>query len=226
MNNTTAKKTVKNTSSERSGKKMKIAIFGATGRVGTRVLQHLLNEGYEVTALVRSPEKLSAHKNLKVIVGDVTEFDNVEQTINGNSLVFSGLNTDKTTTLSVSIVHIITAMKKHKVERVVTIGTAGILDSRVEPNKLRYRSTESKRKTTAAAEEHEMVYRKLEQTTLQWTIICPTALLDESEVANYRYEIDFLPEEGREISVLDTAAFSFEVIKKGQFLQHRVGIAY
>lgn len=205
---------------------MKLAILGATGRVGSNVLEHTLAAGHEVTVLVRNSAKISPHKNLTIIVGDAKNYYDIERTIKGNSVVFSALNTDQTTTLSESIEHIIEGMEKHNIQRIVTIGTAGILNSRLESNKLRYLSTESKRRTTVAAEEHEVVYRKLKQTKLKWTIICPTALLDEREMGVYRYEVDFLPKEGRKISVLDTAAFSYSVIKNGDFVQYRVGLAY
>ena len=71
------------------------------------------------------------------------------------------------------------------------IGTAGILQSRTTPNSLRYQSSESKQKSARAAKEHHKVYDILKQTTLEWTIVCPT----------------YLPEGGAEISVPDTAEF-------------------
>ena len=45
---------------------MKIALFGATGRVGGEVLKLALVEGHEVTVLVRSPEKLVPHDRLTI----------------------------------------------------------------------------------------------------------------------------------------------------------------
>lgn len=205
---------------------MKLAILGATGRVGSVVLKKALADGHKVTALVRTVENIAPHENLKIIIGDAKDFHSIEQTIEGSILVFSALNTDKTTTLSQSIVHLIKAMQKHNTQRIVTIGTAGILNSRLEPGKLRYQSIESRQRTQTAAKEHEIVYRKLQQTSLDWTIVCPTALVNEDEVGTYRHEVDFLPEAGRKISVVDTASFSYEVITKHLFLQHRVGIAY
>jgi uncharacterized protein len=37
---------------------MKIALIGATGFVGSAILQEALERGHEVTAIVRHPEKL------------------------------------------------------------------------------------------------------------------------------------------------------------------------
>jgi putative NADH-flavin reductase len=52
---------------------MKIALFGATGAVGGYFLNKALTAGHEVTALVRSPKKLVAQPNLRVVKGNVTE---------------------------------------------------------------------------------------------------------------------------------------------------------
>ena len=50
--------------------------------------------------------------------------------------------------------HIIDGMKRHHVQRLITIGTAGILQSRLMPDQYRFESAESKRKSTRAAKEH------------------------------------------------------------------------
>lgn len=205
---------------------MKIAFLGATGRVGSAVLKRALDDGHEVCALVRDPEKITAHKNLTVIVGDAKSSASISSVLTDCDVVFNALNTDKATTLSEAIVHIVREMEQQNISRIVTIGTAGILNSRVEIGKLRYNSVESRQKTKVAAKEHEIVYRVLEKTMLDWTIICPTALLNKEETGIYKYQKDFLPEEGREISVLDTAALSYTALLNNLFIKHRVGIAY
>lgn len=204
---------------------MKLAIFGATGRVGGEILKRALAEGHYVKALVRS-EKLEAHPNLEVILGDVRNAIDVEKTIAGVDAVFSAIGTDRSTTLSDAAPLIVKAMEDHQVKRVITIGTAGILDSRLSPGLLRYEGGDSKRKMTFAAEEHETVYRLFEKTDLHWTIVCPTYLPDGEARGNYRAEKDLLPEEGKEITVGDTAEFAYRQLESQEFIQSRVGLAY
>ena len=67
---------------------MKIAIFGATGRVGSIFMQHALDEGYEVQALIRKGRDVTPHENLTIIRGDVTNIEDVNQTIDGCDAVF------------------------------------------------------------------------------------------------------------------------------------------
>ncbi|WP_163529569.1 NAD(P)-dependent oxidoreductase [Halobacillus ihumii] len=205
---------------------MKIAVFGATGRVGNRVVNQAAEEKIEVNALVRDRTKAqemipSAH----LIEGDVLNPEDVEATIHGCDIVFSGLGTDKTTTLSQAMPVIIRTMDKYDVERIITIGTAGILNSRIEEKSYRFQTSESKRRQTFAAEEHLFAFKALSQSGLSWTILCPTYLPDGEAAGSIRHEVNYLPADGKKITVGDTAQFAFDEIKKARFPQVRVGLS-
>lgn len=206
---------------------MKILILGASGRVGNRIVSYALHDGYHVTAFVRTPEKIQINnENLTILQGNVLNMDDIVRAMLGADVVISALNTDGTDTLSESMPLIIKAMENEGIKRIITIGTAGILQSRLTPNILRYQSIESKRKSTRAAEEHHKVFDLLKQSNLEWTIVCPTYLPDGEYFGEYRIERDFLPEEGVEISVQDTAEFAYSQIKSSEYIKSRVGIAY
>lgn len=50
----------------------KIAVFGASGRIGSRVVRETLARGHQVTAVVREPAALADHPDeLRVITGSV-----------------------------------------------------------------------------------------------------------------------------------------------------------
>ena len=204
---------------------MKLAIFGATGRVGSEILKRALEDGHQVTALQRSP-KLDKHPNLETVFGNVREGKDIERTVAGADAVFSALGTDKTTTITDALPFIIESMERHGIQRIITIGTAGILNSRLEEGKLRYQGGDSNRKLTFAAEEHEKAYRLLEKSNLEWTIVCPTYLPDGEAKGGYHVEKDFLPEGGKEISTGDTGEFAYQQLEDSTFVRSRVGIAY
>lgn len=204
---------------------MKIALFGATGRVGHRVLKIALDQGHSVTALVRSPEKLTEHNKLTVIEGDVRTEGDVINTISGMDVVLSALGTSKDT-LTESIPHIINAMNKTNIVRILTIGTAGILESRIESGKLRYQEKNTFRRSTYDVEEHHEAYNILKKSGLDWTIVCPTYLPDGDAEGSYRLERDYLPADGKQISVGDTAAFSLNELIASDYVGSRVGITY
>jgi putative NADH-flavin reductase len=206
---------------------MNILILGATGRVGRQIVTYALQDKHHVTALVRSPEKIQiTNENLTIIQGNVLNRDDILHAMIGIDVVVSALNTDGTTTLSESMPLIIEAMENVGIQRIITVGTAGILQSRTTPTILRYQSSESRRKSVIAAKEHHNVYDMLKQSRLEWTIVCPTYLPEGEYVGKYRVERDFLPENGVEISVPDTAEFTYSQLNNFDFVRSRVGIAY
>ncbi len=209
---------------------LNILVLGATGRVGSHVVSLALKDGHQVIALVRTPSKLNItdenFENLLVKQGNVLNREDIASAMAKADIVISTLNTDGASTLTDSFPLILQEMKKRKISRIITVGTAGILQSRLTPNLLRYQSSESKRKTTRAAKEHHNVLKILEQSDMEWTIVCPTYLPDGHYTGQYRVERDFLPDGGTEISVADTAEFTYQQIQSTKYLKSRVGIAY
>jgi putative NADH-flavin reductase len=74
---------------------MRITLFGATGAVGGHFLNKALAADYEVTALVRTPEKLNKHTNLSALKGGVTSSSDVAKVILGADVVVSCLGNAK-----------------------------------------------------------------------------------------------------------------------------------
>ncbi|MGF7036458.1 putative NADH-flavin reductase [Paenibacillus mucilaginosus] len=206
---------------------MKLFILGATGRVGTRFVADALRGEHEVAALVRQPNKMEVTgRKLTLIQGNAINKDDIRIAMQGADAVFSSLGTDGTTTLSESMYIVIREMKQQGIRRIVSVGTAGILRSRTNPDLYRYQSSESRRRSTFAAEEHRRVYELLLHSDLDWTIVCPTYLPDGDRLGTYRVERDYLPEGGTSISVADTAEFAYRQINSAEYNCSRVGIAY
>ena len=206
---------------------MNILILGATGRVGSQLVNYALHDKHHVTALVRSPEKIQINnEHVTIIRGNVLNKEDIERAMYGIDVVISTLSTDGAKTLSESMPHIIEAMENEGIQRIITVGTAGILQSRTTPDLLRYQSSESKRKLTRAAEDHHKVYDLLKQSSLHWTIVCPTYLPDGDRLGEYRVERDYLPVDGAKIHVSDTAEFTYKQIYSNKYIKSRVGIAY
>ncbi|RLL48447.1 SDR family oxidoreductase [Oceanobacillus piezotolerans] len=206
---------------------MNILVLGSTGRVGSQIVTYALRDRHHVTAFVRTPEKIQINdENLTIFQGNVLNKVDIVRAMHGIDVVISALNTDGTTTLSESMPIIIEAMENKGIQRIITVGTAGILQSRTTPNLLRYQSSESKRKSTRAAKEHHKVYEILKDSTLDWTIVCPTYLPDGERIGKYRVERNYLPENGAKISVPDTAEYTYNQIISSDYIKSRVGIAY
>ncbi len=205
---------------------MKIAVFGATGRVGRHFVELALEKGHELQLLVRNKQDWMDHDKLTIHIGDAREYSDIEKTLAGAEAVFSALGTDKTTTLADFVTALVPSMEKLRIKRVVTIGTAGILQSRTQPELYRFQSGESNRKLTFAAEQHAAVYETFRDSSLDWTIVCPTYLPDGPLTQEYRTEEDMLPVEGKQISTADTAHCAYTVLTESQSLRKRLGVAY
>jgi uncharacterized protein len=205
---------------------MNIAIFGASGRVGSIVLENALQHGHRINVLVRNPQKIKQHPNVTIYEGDILHREDVEKTIKSCGAIISCLGTDKNDTLSKSMPIIVAAMRTNHIKRIITVGTAGILQSRIDKSLFRFQSGESKRKRTRAAEDHLKAFLILQTTKMDWTIVCPTYLPDGTRRGSYRTEKNYLPEEGKSISIYDTGDFVYSQLESNTFLHSRVGICY
>lgn len=116
---------------------MKLAIFGATGGTGQHLVKQALERGHDVVAFARSPEKLQASgENLTVVQGDIQDADRVEETVAGADAVISVLGPTEnkpTFTVTAGTQHILDAMQKHGVDRLVVSAGAGVGDPEDEP---------------------------------------------------------------------------------------------
>jgi putative NADH-flavin reductase len=104
----------------------RLAIFGATGTVGSELLSQALAAGHEVRALVRNPSKLRVDDpRLTVLHGDVKDLIAVGATIKGCDAVLSALGatgTDDPNTRRTGTANVLTAMRENGIARVVVMG--------------------------------------------------------------------------------------------------------
>lgn len=109
---------------------MKIAIIGATGFLGSKLVKEAKDRGLEVTAIARNPEKLT--EEVQKVAIDVNEVGELTETLKGQDAVISAFNAGWTNPNlyddflkgSKSIQE---AVKKAGVERLLVIGGAGSL---------------------------------------------------------------------------------------------------
>ena len=65
-----------------------IVVYGASGEVGSHVVQEALDRGHRVTAVSRNPEKLEArHENLSIVKGDLLDPASVAGTVTHQDVV-------------------------------------------------------------------------------------------------------------------------------------------
>jgi uncharacterized protein YbjT (DUF2867 family) len=111
---------------------MKLALFGATGLTGGLVLSQALEQGHEVTVLVREPSRVSlSHSRLTVLGGSPTVSEDVERCVRRTDAVIHCLGIGgkgdgrPTTLVSDSVKVVLAAMAKHGVPRIVCMSNVG-----------------------------------------------------------------------------------------------------
>jgi putative NADH-flavin reductase len=105
---------------------MRLAIFGATGTVGTELLTQALGAGHHARVLVRTPSKLGErHARLTVLEGNVKDRDAVQDTLTGCEAVLSTLGAsgkDDPDTRCTGTANIMAAMPEAGIRRLVVMG--------------------------------------------------------------------------------------------------------
>lgn len=67
---------------------MNVIIFGATGGIGKWAVKHALEKGYQVTAYVRSPDKVKQQdEHLTVIKGEISDYETMRSALKGQDAV-------------------------------------------------------------------------------------------------------------------------------------------
>lgn len=110
-----------------------VTLIGASGFIGTAILNELLSRGHNVTAVVRNPEKISvSNPNLTIVKADVADTDALVEVCKGKDAIISAYNPGWTNpniydeTLR-NYPLILEAAKRSGVERLLCVGGAGTL---------------------------------------------------------------------------------------------------
>jgi uncharacterized protein YbjT (DUF2867 family) len=114
---------------------MKVFLTGATGFVGREVLQHAVDAGHQVRALVRSSPKFDARPELESVIGDATDPESLRGRLAGcdaaihligiirefpaRNITFRKLHTEATR-------NVLQAAKEQKVSRFLHMSANGV----------------------------------------------------------------------------------------------------
>ena len=113
---------------------MKIAVVGATGATGRRVVKHALAQGHFVTAVARHPERLPSADRLSFVRGDVLSPAGLTRAFNSVEAVISCIGPERNlspgTLMSVGVASILTECKRANVRRFILQSGIGLSDGR------------------------------------------------------------------------------------------------
>lgn len=214
---------------------MKLAIIGASGFVGSALVEESLNRGHAVTAIVRHPGKITVtHPNLTVKQGDIQDAGTVAQLVAGHDAVLSAFNAGwANPNLYDDFLNGSETIEKGTeaagVKRLLVIGGAGSLEAAPGVQLVDTPQFPADWKAGAtAARDYLNVLRK--NTTLDWTFLSPAINLAPGErTGKFRLgtEQPVFNEKGEStISVTDLAVAVLDEIEKPQFIQKRFTLGY
>ncbi len=207
---------------------MKIIIFGATGTIGRHLVDLALSQGHRVTAFARKPMALNLdHRDLTRYAGDVLDRDAVADAVEGHDAVLIALGSGrKGTVRSVGTKHIVEAMARHGVRRLVCLSTLGAGDSRALLNFFWKRIMFGLLLREAYAD-HEAQEALVNQSGLDWTLVRPAAFTDGPATGACRH--GFPPTEKSlklKISRADVAGFMLRQLSGDTYLRRSPGLSY
>lgn len=214
----------------------KVAVIGATGFVGTQVVNELSNRGYEVKAIVRDASKVEQNEKVKAKSVDVNNVEELAEALKGNDAVINAFNAGWTNPnlyddfLNGSV-NIEKAVEKSGVKRFITVGGAGSLyiDGKQLVDGPDF-PAEIKPGATAA---RDYLNKIKENNTLDWTFFSPAIEMHQGtagvRTGKYRTSLEnpVFDENGRSIlSVEDVAVVLVDELEQNNHIRERFTAAY
>jgi putative NADH-flavin reductase len=206
---------------------MRIIVFGANGRQGSRLVAEALERGHEVTAAVHSEDRAeNVDSRAKVVVADALDPDRVAEVSGGHD---AALNATRERHADVAR-GLLEGLAKAGVPRLVIVGGASSLE--VAPGVRLFDTPEFQEEwkpEAASGIESLDVYRNAD-TPVEWIYVSPGALLEPGErTGNYRTGSEQLlvTDDGRSgISMEDFAIALLDELEDPQHPNQRFTAAY
>lgn len=193
---------------------MRALLVGATGGTGLEVIRQAPARGIDITALVRSPDKLGdLAASADVVTGDVFDVDQLAQAAGTCDAAICAigapggfLGRGATTVYSRAATALTAALGRAGVARLVFCSSAG-----VEPHDpgevLFYRLVAKPLFLQRAYDDMIVAEASVRSSTLDWTLVRPGRLTDQPGTGTYRVSPRYRPQGGGGISRADVASF-------------------
>jgi uncharacterized protein len=212
---------------------MKLALFGASGTIGQRILREALRRGHTVTAIMRDPSRLTdQHPHLTAVVGDVLDPARVAAAVAGHEAVLSAYGPTGgagAETIAAAARALITGLNAAGVTRLVVVGGAGSLE--VAPGRQLIDTPQfPEAKPVARAHAEALAIYRTAGADLAWSYLSPAALVEPGErTGAFRLGGDQLltDAEGQSrISAEDYAVAFLDEVEHPRHVRQRFTVAY
>jgi putative NADH-flavin reductase len=203
---------------------MKIALIGASGKAGARILKELTDRGHTVTAIARHPEAVPSGPRVTPKTGDITDEKGLSKLLAGHDAVISAVRF-----LSADARTLIQAVKQAGVNRLQVVGGAGSLTTASGVQVVDTPDFPDMHKAEASAGRAFLNVLQQEQ-ELDWVFLSPSALFIPGErTGTYRLGEDHLlvgPDGQSRISMEDYAIAMVDELEKPRHHRRRFTVGY
>lgn len=207
---------------------MKIAIFGATGIVGSAITRAALAQGHDVTLLMRDAKRVKfTDGRLTVVEGDVADRITVRKVLQGQDAVIQSLGIGgkgdgkQTTFVSDANRLVMEEMKRMNVSRLIAISVIGAGDSwKFLPWIYRKLMPVMMKWFKAIIDDKNRMESMIEHSGLDWTVVRCTTVKDipakghvtaSLDGVGIRYTISVSEMAGFVVSQLNDKRFLFKM---------------
>jgi hypothetical protein len=203
---------------------MKIALIGASGFIGSRLLAEAATRGHQVTAIVRQPEKLPQRASVTPQRGNVFDPAGLAKLLAGHDVVISAVHFSQSDPEK-----LIAAVKTSGVKRYLVVGGAGSLQ--VAPGRDLVDTPQFPAEyKDEAGKGRDFLNRLRSETALDWTFLSPSALIQPgTRTGTFRLGTDQLlvaADGSSSISAEDYAVALIDEVEKPQHSRRRFTVGY
>lgn len=201
----------------------RIALIGASGNVGSRLLQELVSRGHQVTAIGRDPTRISPSPYVAAVRGDINDIGGLAAILKGHDAVISSVRFSESDPAA-----LIDAVRRAGVKRYLVVGGAGSLYVAPGRRLLDQPDFPAQYKEEASRGAAFLDALKL-VTDLDWTFLSPSALFVPGErTGKFRLGGDELlvGPKGSTISYEDYAIAMVDEIESPKHVRARFTVGY
>ena len=186
---------------------MNIVLIGATGAIGSRILDEALRRGHTVSAVTRDPRKLDARPGMTIRAGSTSDGPGLTQVVKGHDAAVVSVKWNEN-----DITRVIDVIRKAGVKRCLFVIGAGSLLRKDGRTHLEHMADKGIQPPTSKPA--SLAYEEIKKVKdLDWTAISPAASIQPGKrTGKFRLGLDKLIEDKEGQSMISREDFAVAIV--------------
>lgn len=211
---------------------MKVAVLGASGWIGSQIVEEAVTRGHQVIALVRNPSTIE-RQDVEVRQLDVLAEQDFAQALQGVDTVIASIGGRAAGNHDIverSAAKLLEQLPNAGVKRLLWVGGAGSLEVAPGVQLVTVPDFPAEYKDEALAQSQALQLFRHSDSPLNWTFVSPAAEIFPGEkVGHFRVGGDQLLTDAQghsKISVADFASAMLDELETAKHAKQRISVAY